>query len=94
MTMNGSGLIVSGRDYTVVEVSGRPAAHIDDFTGTTSFVLAGDGEPHVIPGVGATTDDGVRFHQKDPALHGRDVRVWTISESAQGGFSARHDGAI
>jgi len=91
---NNPGLIVSGRDYTVVEVSGRPAAHLDDFTGTTDFVLSGDGESHVIPGVGATTADGVRFHQKDPQLHGRDVRVWNISESAAGEFVARHDAAI
>src|SRR4051812_14718410 len=59
MTTSSAGLIVSGRDYTVVEVSGRPAAHLDDFTGETTFVLTGDAEPHVIPGVGAATADGV-----------------------------------
>jgi hypothetical protein len=94
MTIDGPTPIVSGRVYTVVEVSGRPAAHLDDFTGTTSFVLEGDGESHVIPGVGATTTDGVRFHQKDPEHHGKDVRIWNVTEAPEGAFVAQHDPAI
>lgn len=94
MSVDGSAPIVSGRPYTVVEVSGRPATHLDEFVGATSFIVEGDGTPHLVPGIGAVTDTSVRFHQKDPEHHGKDVRIWIVSQNAEGGFSAEHVAAI
>ena len=49
--------------------------------------LARKGVEHVVCGDGASSGDGVRFHEKDGSS-GKDVRVWQISGVEGGAFSS------
>ena len=78
----------SGLSYIVTHIDGQPPASLDDFTGEVQVTVTKDGAPTQLIGVGGETADGVRFYQKDPALHGRDIRVWLITENS-GSFRAK-----
>jgi hypothetical protein len=78
----------SGRSYIVTHIDGQPPARLEDFTGEVHVTVTMDGEPTHMIGVGGESADGVRFYQKDPALHGRDIRVWLITDTA-GMFRAK-----
>lgn len=94
MTFASPDPIVSGRVYTIIDIKGQEPLLIDDFVGATEFSLAGDGVPHLITGVGAADSHGVRFYEKDPFHHGKDVRIWDITPTADGRFSAQHAASI
>ena len=78
----------SGLSYTVTHIDGHPPVSLGDFTGEVHVTVTKDGAPTQLIGVGGETADGVRFYQKDPALHDRDIRVWIITENA-GSFRAK-----
>jgi hypothetical protein len=40
-------------------------------------------------GVGGEATGGVRFYQKDPALHDRDIRVWLVTDDDGAGRRER-----
>jgi hypothetical protein len=81
--------VVSGQAYTVTEVDGRRPESLDDFTGDIYLTLIRSDQEFRVTGSGsAPTADSVRFYQKDLALHDRDIRVWTITESGDSQFSA------
>jgi hypothetical protein len=71
----------SGLSYIVTHIDGQPPANLEDFTGEVQVTVNKDGAPTQLSGVGGETADGVRFYQKDPALHGRDIRVWLITDN-------------
>ena len=84
----------SGRPYGVVLAEdGGDSATLGQFVGHTSFTIDKDGAESQIAGEGVAHDGGVRFHEKD-AVHGKDVRVWQISEESGGGFSAASTSAF
>lgn len=72
----------SGLSYIVTHIDGQPPASLEDFTGEVHVTVTMDGEPTQMIGVGGESADGVRFYQKDPALHGRDIRVWLITDTS------------
>jgi hypothetical protein len=71
----------SGLSYLVTHIDGHQPASPQDFTGEVQLTVAHNGAPTQLIGVGGETVDGVRFYQKDPALHDRDIRVWFITDS-------------
>ena len=91
---NASEPVKSGAQYLITDVGGRPPAGLLDFAGEITIVLAKNGKQLEVVGCGAETSGEVRFHQKDPGLHERDVRVWIITQLAKGRFSARPNAAF
>ena len=80
--------VASGHPYGVVLANDvADPASLGQFLGQTTFTIDKDGAESRIVGEGAARDGGVRFHEKD-AAHGKDVRVWQISEDSSGGFTA------
>lgn len=87
--------IVSTVPYRVIELAGGAAPRsLDDFVGDAGFTIDGPSGRHVIAGAGARYDAGVRFHEKDVAHTGKDVRVWEVTDGNDDGFVARHAAAI
>ncbi|MET0966837.1 MAG: hypothetical protein ABWZ02_10590 [Nakamurella sp.] len=80
--------VESGAQYLITGVGGRAPAGLTDFAGEVSISMAKNGKQLEMVGCGAEASGEVRFHQKDPGLHERDVRVWTITEYDSGRFSA------
>ena len=80
--------VASGVSYTVTNIDGHPPGGLGDFTGEVHLTVTKEGESTQLVGVGGETADGVRFYQKDPGLHDRDIRVWIITQSA-GSFRAK-----
>jgi hypothetical protein len=93
MTFAAPQSVVSGSPYDVIEVAGRAAEDLNDFTGNTEFIIEGRGEQHRVCGIGARHDDSVKFHEKDVAHDGKDVRVWQITFGPDH-FMAEHAAAI
>jgi len=79
----------SGLSYLVTHIDGHQPASIQDFTGEVQLTVTQDGAPTHLIGVGGETADGVRFYQKDPVLHDRDIRVWFITDN-DGIFGPNH----
>jgi hypothetical protein len=80
--------VASGRPYHVTACRGRVPSALGDFEGESEFTLSTGAQARVIHGVGRTQGDWVRFHEKDVAHPGKDVRVWHITQEADGGFTA------
>ena len=80
--------IISGVEYVVTEVSGRPPAADDDFAGEVSLRLVYDpadsavSQDHQVSGVGLVSDDGIFFNEKS-ALS-KDVRRWRVLRKDDG----------
>jgi len=71
----------SGLNYIVTHIDGHQPASLQDFTGDVQLTVTQNGAPTHLVGVGGETVDGIRFYQKDPALHDRDIRVWFITDN-------------
>ncbi|WP_369054932.1 hypothetical protein [Kineococcus terrestris] len=81
--------VVSGEDYVVEEVGGRPPRDLDDFTGETVFRLSRGALGHEVVGLGTAVDGAVRVFEKDGSPGGKDVRVWRVRRDDDG-FRAVH----
>lgn len=85
--------IVSGVEYQVQAVHGRPPAQLEDFAG--EVVLEVTYEPasgtvhqeHVLRGDGLVSGDAVFFNEKDP--RGKDVRRWQVLRKDDGTWVAK-----
>ena len=88
MTFYPADPVASGRPYHVKACRGRVPTALADFRGETDFTLSTGTGTTVVRGVGAVQGDSVRFHEKDTAHDGKDVRVWHITLEADGGFTA------
>jgi len=94
MTTTADEPVESGAQYLITGVGGHTPAGLLDFAGEVSISLAKNGKQLEMMGCGAEDSGEVRFHQKDPGLHERDVRVWTITEQNNGRFWARPNAAF
>jgi hypothetical protein len=74
--------IISGVDYAVTQVNGRPPSGGRDFEGELTLSLvydpedAGVRDEQVIRGLGRMSDSGIYVNEKDAA--GKDVRRWLV----------------
>jgi hypothetical protein len=80
--------VASGRPYHVIACRGRVPTALGDFEGESEFTLSTGTGTTLVRGVGAAHEDWVRFHEKDAGQDGKDVRVWHITQEADGGFTA------
>jgi hypothetical protein len=67
--------VPSGIPRRVTDVESRSPADLTDFVGDVGFHLEDD---YLVRGTGRLAGDQVRFHEKDVAANGKDVRVWSI----------------
>ena len=75
----------SGQQYPVTDVDGRPPRTLGSFSGDVCLTLIRDHTAVHMLGAGcAVSGSAVRFHQKDPGPDRKEVRVWTITEGADG----------
>jgi hypothetical protein len=82
--------VISGQEYSVDEVRGRPATGLDDFEGETAFRLTHGPHHHEVMGVGTIVDGMALVHEKQGEHGGGlDVRVWQVT-ATPGGFAAQH----
>lgn len=89
MTFLSDDPVGSGQQYPVTDVNGRTPVRLTSFTGDVCLTLIRNGNAVQMLGSGCSVaGDGVRFHQKNPGPHGKDIRVWTITESTDGSFLA------
>ncbi len=89
MTFLGNEPVGSGQQYPVTDVDGRTPSSLTSFTGDVCLTLIRNGSAVQMLGSGCAIAGGrIRFHQKDPGADGKDVRVWTITEDADGTFVA------
>ena len=70
----------SGLSYIVTHIDGHQPGSLQDFTGDVQLTVTQNGAPTRLIGVGGEPVDGVRFYQKDPGLHDRDIRVWLVTD--------------
>jgi hypothetical protein len=88
MTFFAADPISSGRPYRVLAAGGQAPSTLDQFLGEASFTIAKDGAESLVSGLGSPHEAGVRFHEKNVAHDGKDVRVWQISQDSSGAFVA------
>lgn len=74
--------VPAGVSQRVLEVLGRYPESLADFDGDVSFVIDDDAH-HLIQGSGRLGGDRVRFHEKDMAVNGKDVRLWDIRQEGE-----------
>ena len=77
----------SGMPYPVIAVGGQATAHLDQFVGETTFVVAKSGAESQVHGAGVADGNTVRFNEKATG-GGKDVRNWVIRQAADGAFTA------
>ena len=85
--MNTVDATASGLPYPVMTVAGEPPSGLDQFVGEVEFRILKSGAESAVHGVGARSDDSVRFSEKTEGS-GKDVRVWQIRAGNGGGFVA------
>jgi hypothetical protein len=93
MTEQPPSSIISGVEYHVQAVQGRPPAHLDDFVGEVAldvtYQAAGGSvrQEHVLRGAGIASGDAVFFNEKD--ARGKDVRRWQVVRKDDGTYVAK-----
>ena len=93
MTEQPPSSIISGVEYEVQAVQGRPPAQLEDFGGEVVLDVtyeASSGtvrEEHVLRGAGLVSGDTVFFNEKDP--RGKDVRRWQVQRKDDGTWVAK-----
>lgn len=93
MTEQPPSSIISGVEYSVQAVRGRPPASPEDFVGEValdiSYAPASGSvhQQHVLRGVGILNGDTVFFNEKDP--RGKDVRRWQVVRKDDGSWVAK-----
>jgi len=94
MSFATSMMVVSGKPYRVLQVSGRAPSDLADFLDAEEFTMDMEGEPYLVRGSGSRSESDVRFHEKDMDHDGKDVRVWRLSHHEDGDFLAEHAAAF
>ena len=84
MTFAAPDALPSGKPYPVADVRGESPSSLEQFVGDSEFGVEREGGVSRVRGTGATVGDVVRFHEKDQGSSGKDVRVWTLRQQADG----------
>lgn len=86
MSMVATQPVVSGRSYPILGLAdGSPVTALDSFVGSIRFLVDLDGIPYPVCGFGRKVDGAVRFFQKSADGQGRDIRIWGVTRSDDGG---------
>ena len=90
MTFATPAMVVSGKSYVVLLVADRSPSTLDEFVNADEFTLDMEGTPYRVQGCGRLLDNDVRYHEKDIANNGKDIRVWRVTHREGGDFLADH----
>jgi hypothetical protein len=86
--------VASATPYTVLLVGDQVPSTVTAIAESDSFTVDLAGTPYQVRGCGRVVDDQVRFHEKDLANSGKDIRVWCVTRNEDGSFSAQHAAAF
>jgi len=78
--------IISGRDYRITGVSGRPVKDLNELLGPVTEFTIDDG--YVVRGTARRDGSSVKFYEKDGGT-GRDLRRWRLTQNGPE-FTAVH----
>ena len=80
--------VPSGKEFEVLAVHGRTPHTLEDFLDEAVFTFRWEQLDRVVAGQGHRDGDKVRFTEKDVDHGGKDVRVWEITATKPGHFTA------
>jgi hypothetical protein len=89
MTDNNGDLDDHSHLYRVTEVAGDPPVGLDDLIGATSVTVEREGHEYRLIGTGVKHDQIVLFYQKETGSALDTGPVWTMTDHADGGLTAR-----
>lgn len=93
MTVQPPTSIISGVEYQVQAVQGRPPASLEDFVGEVALDVTYEPpsesvrQEHVLRGAGLVSGDVVFFNEKD--ARSKDVRRWQVLQKDDGTWVAK-----
>jgi hypothetical protein len=89
MTDSNGELDGHSRLYRVILVAGQPPVSLDDVIGATSVTVEREGHEYRLIGTGVKHDQIVLFYQKETGSALDTGPVWTMTDHADGGLTAR-----
>jgi hypothetical protein len=89
MTDDNGELDGNSRLYRVILVAGHPPVGLDDLIGATSVTVEHKGHEYRLIGTGVEHDQIVLFYQKETGSALDTGPVWTMTDHADGGLTAR-----
>jgi hypothetical protein len=87
-------IVASATPYPVLLVGDQAPSSTSGFAESDRFTLDLAGTPYLVRGCGRVVGDQVRFHEKDVANSGKDIRVWSVTRHDDGTFTAQHEAAF
>ena len=94
MTFGTPSPISSATPYPVLLVGDEAPTTAAEVAAADRFTLDIDGTDYQVCGCGRLVGGVVRFHEKDVAHSGKDIRVWTVIQHDDGSFTAEHAAAF
>jgi hypothetical protein len=94
MTFATPNLVASATPYAVLLVGDQVPTSTEAVAAADGFTVDLAGEPYQVRGCGRVVGHQVRFHEKDVANSGKDIRVWTVIRHEDGSFTAEHAAAF
>jgi hypothetical protein len=94
MSFGTPAMVISGKPYLVLLVSGRTPLSLSDFIEADDFTVDMEGTSYRVQGSGRLVDSEVRYHEKDVDNSGKDIRVWRVVRHEDGNFLANHAAAF
>jgi hypothetical protein len=94
MTFATPEIVASATPYPVLLVGDQAPSSLSAFAESDGFTLDRAGTPYQVHGCGRVVGDQVRFHEKDVANGGKDIRVWSVTRHDDGSFTAQHAAAF
>ena len=89
MTNDSEELDDHGPLYRVIDVAGNPPLGLNDLIGATTVTVEHEGHEYRLIGTGVKHDRIVLFHQKETGSALDSGPVWTMTDHADGGLTAR-----
>jgi hypothetical protein len=86
--------VASATPYAVVLVGDWAPTSAEALASADGFTVDLAGAAYQVRGCGRVVGDQVRFHEKDVANSGKDIRVWTVTRHDDGSFTAEHAAAF
>jgi hypothetical protein len=92
MSLNTPEPVIPSERYVVTTVDGRTPSGVSDFVGAITVTVERNGSSHELTGTAGEVDGALRLYEKGIGGGGKDVRVWDVTQEADGTFSVMHGG--
>jgi hypothetical protein len=94
MTFTTPNPVASATPYAVLLVGDQAPMSTEAIASAEAFTVDLAGVQYQVRGCGRVVGESVRFHEKDVANGGKDIRVWTVTRHDDGSFTAEHAAAF